>query len=485
MSDAATTAPAEVASAVPESKSEAVPAPTGAEERGLGEDAMDVLRAIVAEGDVNTLTRRTAFAELVRRLAARPDETRSEAELAQLVEREKEALRRVFDEAATQLEESVARDEQEKKRIAQSELFGDDIVMPSDEPAPKRVRRDDDEDEDDEGRKDEGDGSGEKDGTKQHQQPQDGAEEDAHEKEKRRGRRHRHHHKRHSSSSDEDEDDSDEDYKEKDEKKEDEEQEEENEDEEDGGESKRKRRKSGGVRRHRKRPSDSDGEDEDEGAGGKKERRSRKERKSRPPKEEPTEEDEVREDIFRPKRKKQQKMSDEEKRDAATVFVTRMNRAFRDDKLSVQQKKPALAKMQMLDEVESQLQNSGMTEAFLECGVLRAMAAWLTPVKVGRKTFLPNIELRTRLVKLLSTIDFDPEAHLNDGIGYAINVLHQSPEETTENKFIEHKLIDDWLRKLHDIPAKIQYNHTVTTRDDEAEEVPAGHDDDEPMRTDL
>ena len=484
-----TTSTTTTESAVPET----TPAPTQETGSGLGEDAREVLRAIVAAGDVNTLTRRTAFAQLAARLAARPGETRSEAEIAQLVEREKEALRRVFDAAATELEEAAARDEQEKKRIAQSELFGDDIVMPSEEPAPKRVRRDDDGDDDDDDddenddEKKDRDGKGEKKG-KESQEDAD-EDEDRQKKGKKRHRKHRHHHSRHSSSSEEEEEDSDEDYQEKDGKKSGNEQQDDasddNEDEEE--ESKRKRRKSGGTRRHRKRGGSSEGEGEGEGDGGARARRGRKEpaRASRAPKEELTEEDALRETIFRPKRKKQQKMSDEEKRDAATVFVTRMNRAFRDDKISVQQRRPAVAKMQMLGEVECQLQNSGMTEAFLECGVLRAIAAWLTPVKVGRKTFLPNVELRTRLVKLLSTIEFDPEAHLNDGIGYAINVLYQSPEETTENKFIEHKLIDDWLRKLHDIPATIQYNHTVAARDDEAEEVPAGQDDYEPMRTAL
>ena len=395
----------------------------------LDTQAKDLLRAVVAESDLEQLTKGAAYRELAKRLAARPGETRPEEYFASMVRVHRNELNGVFFEAAKTLEEETARVMQEKSNKAQEELFGD-IIMPELPPAdtdkskkPKYLR-DDDEDDENKGEEDERDKAEAKGSAPDERE--DDKEEGKHKH--RHHKHHKHHHKA-SSSSDEKEDDD-----EKESKEESDDDGDYNEEEDDGDAPKKKRR----SRRNKE-----DGKGKKEKTQGSKRARQSKAKSS---------EEGGAELSARPKKRKKSSAAREEERreneQRAEELVERMENAYRVDRESVRQRRPAVAKMQMLEEVERALTRVDMVGACLERGVLRVMAAWLTPTRIGRKQYLPNMELRTRLVKLLGSLDFNVLEHKNDGIGYAVKVLYESPDETRENKLAERMLIQTWSRKL-------------------------------------
>ena len=128
-------------------------------------------------------------------------------------------------------------------------------------------------------------------------------------------------------------------------------------------------------------------------------------------------------------------------------LVTRMMRAASDDTYALQEGKPALSKITLLQEVEDIVVRQPWQEPFIDAGGLRAFHDWLKLLPDGS---LPNLTLRSTILRLLERLvpSITLEILKESKIGWAINDAYHHPRETSENKRIEYNLIASWLQSL-------------------------------------
>jgi hypothetical protein len=94
-------------------------------------------------------------------------------------------------------------------------------------------------------------------------------------------------------------------------------------------------------------------------------------------------------------------------KEEAERFLSKMDSAFKDDKICMKLGKPPIHKINLLNEVSIQVSKRYLQTELLDQHLLRYFNHWLRPFKDGT---LPNLELRTTLFKLLdgmSGIDLD------------------------------------------------------------------------------
>jgi len=181
--------------------------------------------------------------------------------------------------------------------------------------------------------------------------------------------------------------------------------------------------------------------------------------------EEKTEEDYGREfanDVLNPMRSRtRRKTTQKFQADESVVqgFVGKMEQAHREDKDSLKNKKPGLAKVKLLPEVQSFFQKQFVRESlFTEkndgegssiapggVSVLKQCRKWLTPLPDGS---LPNLKIRDGLLKSLEKLELGEELLRKSGIGKSIMVLSKHRTESSQNKKICRALIQKWSRPI-------------------------------------
>lgn len=83
-------------------------------------------------------------------------------------------------------------------------------------------------------------------------------------------------------------------------------------------------------------------------------------------------------------------------------------------------------------------------------GILTAIRNWLAPLP---DMSLPNLDVRTSLLKLLLDMNIDLGIHerkeqlKNSELGKVVLYLSKCPDETGANKRLAAKLIENWVRK--------------------------------------
>lgn len=128
-------------------------------------------------------------------------------------------------------------------------------------------------------------------------------------------------------------------------------------------------------------------------------------------------------------------------------LVTRMMRAASDDAYALQEGRPALSKITLLQEVEDIVVRQPWQEPFIDAGGLRAFHDWLKLLPDGS---LPNLTLRSTILRLIERLlpSITLEILKESRIGWAINDAYHHPRETSENKRLEYNLIASWLQSL-------------------------------------
>ncbi|KAI0519148.1 hypothetical protein KFK09_006589 [Dendrobium nobile] len=115
------------------------------------------------------------------------------------------------------------------------------------------------------------------------------------------------------------------------------------------------------------------------------------------------------------------------------------------------QNKPAINKLMKLPLLIEVLSKKKLQLEFLDHGVLTLLKNWLEPLPDGS---LPNTNIRTAILKLLSDFPIDLEQYdrreqlKKSGLGKVIMFLSRSDEETTANKKLAKELVDKWSRPI-------------------------------------
>ena len=192
--------------------------------------------------------------------------------------------------------------------------------------------------------------------------------------------------------------------------------------------------------------SDGDGseEDEDRGRGGGR-------RREAPPEAEEAEEGEEEEEFGKKKKNKKLERTPEEIAMFVEQFMAKLDVAAEQDADLNRRSKPAIEKLKMLGELWNVLQKRQLQQEFLDRGVLSSLKNWLEPLPDGS---LPNMNIRTTLLKLLTDLPIDVE-HFErreqlkkSGLGKVVMFLSRLPEETSTNKKLARDLVDKWSRPI-------------------------------------
>jgi len=134
-----------------------------------------------------------------------------------------------------------------------------------------------------------------------------------------------------------------------------------------------------------------------------------------------------------------------------------------DDALQDTPPQPAVAKTQMMPEVQEFMRKRQYHETMIDNGFLSTLARWLKPTNDGS---LVSLTVRTGLLKSLELIEADDTligALRSSKIGVYIKLLSMHRKETDSNKRLASALVEKWSRPI--------FNSTVNFRAQDVQEV--------------
>ncbi|KAI1723475.1 TFIIS helical bundle-like domain-containing protein [Ditylenchus destructor] len=132
--------------------------------------------------------------------------------------------------------------------------------------------------------------------------------------------------------------------------------------------------------------------------------------------------------------------------DKVQALVQAMGEAANEDRVSNQDKRPAIQKRKLLPMVRSMLLKADLFETLLDNGMMSGISEWLAPLP---DKSLPALEVRSTLLKILESYPRLEQGILKQsGLGKAVMFLFKHPKETKENKTIAAKLIREWSRPI-------------------------------------
>ena len=146
------------------------------------------------------------------------------------------------------------------------------------------------------------------------------------------------------------------------------------------------------------------------------------------------------------RRQTRSELTPEQQKEAADLFIQRMDEAVTLDMELSSRGKPAFTRLEMLPDVQAQVSKPRTAELLLDAGILKVFKKWLNPEHDGS---LPNVKLRTVIYQLLSQLNIT-EANLENshGLGKTVMRLWKDPEETLSNKRMLETLIQKWMRPM-------------------------------------
>ncbi|KAH0463389.1 hypothetical protein IEQ34_007971 [Dendrobium chrysotoxum] len=132
-------------------------------------------------------------------------------------------------------------------------------------------------------------------------------------------------------------------------------------------------------------------------------------------------------------------------------FMAELEVTAEEDAELNRQNKPAINKLKKLPFLIDVLSKKKLQLEFLDHGVLTLLKNWLEPLPDGS---LPNMNIRTAILKLLSEFPIDLEQYdrreqlKKSGLGKVIMFLSRSDEEATANRKLAKELVDKWSRPI-------------------------------------
>ena len=103
-------------------------------------------------------------------------------------------------------------------------------------------------------------------------------------------------------------------------------------------------------------------------------------------------------------RKQKIEMTDDEREKAATALIIQMKTAVAEDNEANSNRKPALKKLLLLEEVTKSLRRIPIQEHFIERGGCNALADWLYPLPDGT---YPNVKVVQEILQVIDTLHIE------------------------------------------------------------------------------
>jgi transcription factor SPN1 len=148
------------------------------------------------------------------------------------------------------------------------------------------------------------------------------------------------------------------------------------------------------------------------------------------------------------KKKRVQKKYTELEEDAKP-FLAQMDKAAEDDEEAVRQRRPALKKLKMIDEVCDTLAKRDMHRPLLDHDLLTISRRWIQPLPNGT---LGNVTVRQRLLGSIATMTGENGITASDlkrsEFGKVVMSLYMHKDETPTMKRHLKSLIDQWSRPI-------------------------------------
>ena len=149
-------------------------------------------------------------------------------------------------------------------------------------------------------------------------------------------------------------------------------------------------------------------------------------------------------------KKRKKEWDAKELREKAEQFLAKMEVAFDKDCQNMDNGQPAVYKLRMLADAENILSRKLLQEDLLDAGLLGTLKLWLEPYKAN----LPNVKVRTTILKLLADMDLglsdeDRKHSMKEsGLGKNVNFYSKCPDETQANRRLAASLVQKWSRQI-------------------------------------
>ncbi|KAF0685758.1 Aste57867_22366 [Aphanomyces stellatus] len=139
------------------------------------------------------------------------------------------------------------------------------------------------------------------------------------------------------------------------------------------------------------------------------------------------------------------KMSQQEIETLTQEVLYNMDKAYNDDLVAMDERRPALEKLKLVDKVLLLMRKVQLQQPLLDFDLLGVIKKWIQPMENGS---LPNLGLRTKMIEICQRLPIDKEHLKRSGFGKVIMTLWKHPDESVENKEICRQLIDRWSRSV-------------------------------------
>lgn len=153
--------------------------------------------------------------------------------------------------------------------------------------------------------------------------------------------------------------------------------------------------------------------------------------------------------VHRMKKKKKEKRSLTEIEDECRAFLGKMEIAADEDELAIQERRPGLKKLAMLNEVCEMLTKVDMQRLLLDFDLLSICRRWIQPLPNGT---LGNVTVRQRLLEVIANMNGENGISAMDlkrsEFGKTVMVLYKHRAETPAMKMQLKKLIEQWSRPI-------------------------------------
>ncbi|GIX64445.1 iws1 c-terminus protein [Babesia caballi] len=144
------------------------------------------------------------------------------------------------------------------------------------------------------------------------------------------------------------------------------------------------------------------------------------------------------------RKKKNVQLTAEECQLYCRQLVDRMIAAAAADVEAVQQGKPGLAKLKMLNEITEFNKPAWKNWCITEGGAV-ALASWITPLPDGS---LPNLSVRTKVLEITLQLPFQPTDLRDNDLGRQIVALWKRPDECDSNRLLIRAIVQKWVRPM-------------------------------------
>lgn len=150
--------------------------------------------------------------------------------------------------------------------------------------------------------------------------------------------------------------------------------------------------------------------------------------------------------VQRMKKKKKKSRNFDELKDAAVELITNMERAAEEDEVAIQERRPALKKLKMLQTVLDTATNREMVRPLLDASFLVVAKRWIEPLPNGT---LGNVTLRQKMIHLISNMNgIDSDDLKQSEFGKLVMSLYMHKKEVPEMKTQLKSLIEQWSRRI-------------------------------------